>query len=56
MPVFAQQLYETSVLESLPPNSPLLSVTASSPHERQLIYSLVSGNKKEDLWLDFNTG
>lgn len=56
MPVFSQQLYETTVLESLPPNSPLLSVTATSPHDRQLIYSLVSGNRKEDLWLDFNTG
>ncbi|KFM71781.1 Protocadherin Fat 3, partial [Stegodyphus mimosarum] len=56
MPVFSQQLYYTTVLENLPPDSPLLTVTANSPHSRQLIYSLVSGNRKEDLRLDFNTG
>ncbi|KAG8186896.1 hypothetical protein JTE90_023783 [Oedothorax gibbosus] len=56
MPVFAQQFYQVTVLENIPTRSPLLSVTASSPSGRQLIYSLVSGNRKEDLRLDFNTG
>ncbi|GFQ74088.1 fat-like cadherin-related tumor suppressor homolog [Trichonephila clavata] len=55
MPVFAQQLYQVTVLESIPRGSPLLTVTATSPSGKQLIYSLVSGNRKEDLRLDFNT-
>nr|XP_042897100.1 fat-like cadherin-related tumor suppressor homolog isoform X1 [Parasteatoda tepidariorum] len=56
MPVFAQQIYQVTVSENLPTGSPLLTATANNPSGKQLIYSLVSGNRKEDLRLDFNTG
>lgn len=55
-PVFGQQYYSASVLESADPLSPVLSVQASSPSGRQLIYSIVSGNEGEEFAVDFNTG
>ncbi|XP_045031201.1 fat-like cadherin-related tumor suppressor homolog isoform X3 [Daphnia magna] len=54
-PVFGQQYYSASVLESADPLSPVLSVQASSPSGRQLIYSIVSGNEGEEFAVDFNT-
>lgn len=55
-PVFGQQYYTASVSESADPLSPVLSVQASSPSGRQLIYSIVSGNEGEEFAVDFNTG
>ena len=55
-PVFGQQYYSASVAESADPLSPVLSVQASSPSGRQLIYSIVSGNEGEEFAVDFNTG
>lgn len=55
-PVFGQQYYSSSVAENADPLSPVLSVQASSPSGRQLIYSIVSGNEGEEFAVDFNTG
>lgn len=55
-PIFGQQYYAASVSESAEPLSPVLSVQASSPSGRQLIYAIVSGNEGEEFAVDFNTG
>lgn len=55
-PVFGQQYYSALVAESADPLSPVLSVQASSPSGRQLIYSIVSGNEGQEFAVDFNTG
>ena len=56
MPVFVQQFYYAIIPESSEPLSPVLSVQASSPSGRQLIYSIVTGNEDEEFAVDFNTG
>ncbi len=56
MPVFTAQFYAASVSESAEPLAPVLSLQATSPHDRQLIYAIVQGNDAEDFALDFNTG
>lgn len=55
-PVFGLQYYSASVSENAESLSPVLSVQASSPSGRQLIYSIVSGNEGEEFAVDFNTG
>ena len=55
-PVFGQQYYSATISESADPLSPVLSVQASSPSGRQLIYAIVSGNEGEEFAVDFNTG
>ena len=55
-PVFGLQYYSAVVSESAESLSPVLSVQASSPSGRQLIYSIVSGNEGEEFAVDFNTG
>ena len=56
MPLFDKQYYTVSVMESHPPSVPFLTINAESPHGRQLIYSIVSGNDYEEFFLDFNSG
>jgi protocadherin Fat 1/2/3 len=56
MPLFKHQYYAVSVIESHPPSVPFLTINADSPHGRQLIYSIVSGNDNEEFSLDFNSG
>lgn len=55
-PVFGLQYYSAVVSENAESLSPVLSVQASSPSGRQLIYSIVSGNEGEEFAVDFNTG
>lgn len=57
MPVFDKHYYTVSVAEDIELHSPLaVAITAQSPLNRKLIYSLVSGNEFEEFALDFNTG
>ena len=56
MPVFVQQFYYAIITESAEPLAPVLSIQASSPSDRQLIYSIVTGNEDEEFAVDFNTG
>lgn len=57
MPVFDRQFYSAVVPEDTELRAPIaVSVRATSPLNRQLIYSIVSGNDKEQFALDFNTG
>ena len=55
-PVFQSPFYSAGVSEAAEPSAPVLSLQASSPNSRQLIYSIVSGNDAEDFAVDFNTG
>lgn len=57
MPVFEKQFYLVSVPENIELRSPLsVSIQASSPLDRKLIYSITKGNDFEEFALDFNTG
>lgn len=56
MPVFVQQYYFATISENAEPSCPVVSVQASSPNNRQLIYSIMSGNEGEEFAVDFNTG
>lgn len=56
MPVFAQQFYSVSIPESLKPHSPVVSIMASSPQNRKLIYAIVDGDVYEEFIVDYDTG
>ena len=56
MPVFVSQYYFATISEGAEPLSPVLSLQATSPNNRQLIYSIVAGNDAENFAVDFNTG
>lgn len=57
MPQFDKQFYTDTVPENIELHSPLsVSIQATSPMSRKLIYSIVKGNELEEFAVDFNTG
>jgi hypothetical protein len=57
MPQFDKQFYSDTVPENIELHSPLsVSIQATSPMSRKLIYSIVKGNELEEFAVDFNTG
>lgn len=57
MPVFDKQFYSVIVPENIETMTSLgISLHASSPMKRKLIYTIVDGNENEKFSLDFNTG
>ena len=55
-PVFTEPFYAVTVPENLPPQTTVVSVQASSPTGRKLIYSITDGDKYNEFTVDFNTG
>ena len=57
MTQFDKQFYSDAVPENIELHSPLsVSIQATSPMSRKLIYSIVKGNELEEFAVDFNTG
>lgn len=56
MPAFEKQFYSARIKENHGPNEPILSLTATSPRGRPLIYDITGGHHKEDFRLDYQTG
>ncbi|OQR72387.1 fat cadherin-related tumor suppressor-like, partial [Tropilaelaps mercedesae] len=56
MPAFEKQFYSAHVRENHGPSEPILSLTATSPRGRPLIYDITGGHHKEDFRLDYQTG
>ncbi|XP_043928134.1 protocadherin Fat 3 isoform X2 [Protopterus annectens] len=56
MPVFDRPFYRISVNEDVQPNTPVLSINATSPEGQGIIYTIVDGDPDYQFNIDFDTG
>ncbi|KAG1673729.1 Fat-like cadherin-related tumor suppressor [Nymphon striatum] len=54
MPVFSKQFYSVAIPENLKPHSPVISIMATSPQNRKLIYAIVGGDVYEEFVVHFS--
>ena len=55
-PNFTQVVYETSITENIPISSAVTTVSASSPNNNKLIYTIVDGDPNNEFTVHFSTG
>lgn len=55
-PIFTQQFYSISIPENTPSHTAVLSIEATSPTGKKLIYSINGGDDFDEFGVDFNTG
>jgi hypothetical protein len=55
-PVFDQQVYRATIPEHYPVGSSVASLTANSPTQDKLIYTIIEGDRYGDFDVDFNIG
>ena len=55
-PNFTQVVYETSVTENIPISSAVTTVSATSPNNNKIIYTIVDGDPNNEFTVHFSTG
>lgn len=55
-PNFTQVLYESSIPENIPLSSAVTRVSAISPNDNKIIYSIADGDPNNEFTVQFSTG
>lgn len=55
-PNFTQVVYESSIPENIPLSSAVTTVTALSPNDNKIIYSISDGDPYNEFTVQFSTG